>query len=158
MFGNIMKTSYLSNKIKNKNYLSDGFPTRPNYNEIIDFLTKQQNFKLIEYDSAHSTLINVIYDVERAAKKSTTPLLYVTDEDFSNASNKKHTWIRFCNYGKISDDNPIFLLRLFRDDDSRCPKIANIGVGTIEISLDERIEIDTYEEFVKIANKQFGWE
>ena len=149
---------YLSTKIKNKNYLGDGFPTRPNYTEIIDFLTKKQNFKLINYDSIGNTLIDVIYDIEKAAKKIKTPLLYVTDEDFyNNASDKNYTWIRFCNCGKISDDNPIFLLRLFRDDDSCCPKFANIGAGTIEINLHKRIEIDTYEEFVKIANKQFGW-
>jgi len=147
-------TEYLNNKIKDTKYLDDSFPTRPNYNEILDFL-KKQNFKLINYDIGN-TLIDVMYDIEHAAKKSKTPLLYVTDEDFlDKASNKKYTWIRLCNYGKISKDNPIFLLRLFRDDDSCCPKI---GAGTIEINLSNRIEIETYDEFVKIVNKQFGWE
>ena len=151
-------TEYLNNKIKDAKYLSDGFPTKPNYDEILDFLTKKQNFKLINYYSIGNTLIDVIHDIEQDAQKSKTPLLYITNEDFSNnTSKKKYTWIRFCNYGKISKANPIFLLRLFRDDDSHCPKFTDIGAGTIETSLSNRTEIETYEEFVKTVNKQFGW-
>jgi len=127
---------YLSSTIKNKNYLSNGFPTRPNYNEILDFL-KSQGFKLLNYNEKNSNLCDVLEYVIEHAKESNVPLVIITDEMFVGKSreDKRHTWIRFCNCGNISNDNPIFLLRLFKDDDSSLPlSYSKLGAGTIEIN------------------------
>ena len=150
-------TEYLNNKIKDAKYLGDGFPTKPNYNEILDFL-KSQGFKLLNYNVRNSYLCDVIEYVIEHAETSDAPLVIITDETFASTEGKRHTWIRICNCGDISKDNPIFLLRLFKDDDSSLPdSYEKMGVGTIEIDDANRTEIETYDEFVELVNKQFGW-
>ena len=148
---------YLSSAIKDTKYLRDGFPTRPNYNEIVDFL-QSEGFKLLNYNSQRSSLSAVIKYVTEHAEASNVPLLCITNKDYSTytGDKDKYTWIRFCNYGEISKDNPIFLLRLFRDGDS-CYQFGDIGPATIEVNDADRKEIKTYDEFVELVNNQFDW-
>lgn len=153
-------SEWLSTKVVKPLKYNLGFPDKPNYDEILEFL-ESQGFIIMEYNEPHGYLYDVIRYIAKNAKNSSAPLVFTTDETFSNNSSKKrHTWIRICNHGAISKDNPIFLLRLFRDDDSAVPVLSGsgLGIGTIEVNGVDRTEIKTYDEFVKLINKQFGWE
>ena len=148
-------SEWLSTKVVKPLKHNLGFPDKPNYDEILEFL-ESKGFIIMEYDG--STLYDVIMHIAKNAKISSAPLVFTTEHTFSNRSTERHTWIRICNNGNISKNNPIFLLRLFRDDESLVPVLNSLGIGAIEINEADRKEIKSYSEFVKLINKQFGWE
>ena len=150
-------SEWLSTKVVKPLKYDLEFPTKPNYGEILEFL-ESQGFIIMEYNG--TSLSDAIRYISKNAKTSSAPLVFTTDHTFSNRSTERHTWIRICNYGDISKDNPIFLLRLFKDNDSLVPILSGsgLGIGAIEFNAIDRKEIKTYKEFVKLINKQFGWE
>jgi hypothetical protein len=132
---------FLSTDVK----LNEGFPLSTKQDEIINFL-KRNNFKhiiLLDSDSAF----------EKISTNNTTRVFMFGDGAFQQG-----IWIRFCDTGKITKENPVFECRASKDGKLIMKNRYYIEFpGPNENSLHDSITIESIEEFKKIVDKHFGW-
>jgi hypothetical protein len=117
------------------------------YDQIINAL-KDFGFKEIklshEFDTANKEMVG-------AAISSEKPLLAFGNNDLRDGNGDPYRFFRFCNKGKISKENPIFLLRISYNN-----TIPNTQKGFCTIIYPRHEEdIRTYNDFLEMIDNYF---
>lgn len=122
------------------------FPEKLDYDKIINAL-KDYGFREIKLQRGFDTANNEMAAVATSSKKP----LFSLGNDLRDDSGDTYRFFRFCNRGKISKENPIFLLRI-----SYYNTVPNTRKGFCTIIYPGHDEdIRTYEQFLKIIINYF---
>ena len=134
------------------------FPTKPDYDKIVDFLENEVGFKKVLYDYDKSdTYQHAVSTIIGIAEKSDNGIFVLANgHDFRDDRGNMTTWIRFCNSGKISESNPIVLIRIERHG-TNLGFYRDLGIGYIEYGVRDHISVQTYEDLLNHIHNYFGW-
>lgn len=124
------------------------FPATPKLDDVLNFL-KNEGFVQLNYDKIHSAQKQLTNE----ALNSKTPLFICEKSLF-----EEYWWIRFCNNGKLSSDNPIYCLFLTKDGTDLEKTGKKDSIGWIEYGDGgEGDDVNGYDNFCNIVNKHFDW-
>lgn len=146
---------FLSTKIKNDSYLRDVIiPESPKFDEITAFFDSLGFIDLSEKFKNHD--FDVDSFMRKEAKQSANPIYVYQKITHDEDRDVKTYWIRFCNCGTITAENP--LLFTYASNDGELDEAHELlDIDYVAYDITNRKRYKTFNDFMDLMKKHFSF-